>query len=330
MPDRFSGNNRHRASKSCASLPKDANIETDSMAIATTGSFAKREADELLRRVTVRIAAAAKSQGIDEMHDLRVATRRFIGSLAALPLCFPRGESKRMRRGLKRIMAEAGAVRNYDVAMHVIARLELPQSGGLLRQLQKRRDSAASTLSASLHRWKARDLPARWRAAVNSGRGHRDADADCNASPIQLTAKRILSDMVGEHFRRGEAATAKKTPAHKIHRFRIAAKNFRYTLVFFAPLYADSLATPIDRLKEIQTLLGDINDCATVRRIIKEESDDDIRKTILSALRKRQRKKIKDFRDQYAAEFSSAAALRQWQETVRRVVTRTTDKHPLS
>jgi CHAD domain-containing protein len=280
---------------------------TDSMAIVTTGSFAKKTADELLRRVTTRIARATKSQGVEEMHDLRVATRRFTRILSVLAPCFPRGESKRMRRALKRIMVHAGDVRDCDIAIHLITRLELPDSGTLLRQIQKRRDLAATVLAASLHRWTARNLPARWRAALKSDHDVKNADSKFRAVPVETTAKQILPDMMAEHFRRGKAATGRKMPAHKIHRFRIAAKNFRYTLDVFAPLYPHALPPLIDRLKDVQTLLGDINDCATARRIVKEEA---VCKGVLPALKERQQKKTKEFRDQYAAEFSSAPALR--------------------
>jgi CHAD domain-containing protein len=293
------------------------------MAIVTTGNFAKREADELLRRVDTQIARASKSQGVDELHDLRVAARRFIRILSALAPCFPRGESKRTRRGLKRIMVQAGDIRDYDIAIHLINRMELPDSGTLLRQIQKRRELAATVLAASLQRWKARNLSVRWRAALNSDRDLKSADAAFRAVPAAIMAKRLLPDMVAEHFHRGEAAVGKKMPAHKIHRFRIAAKHFRYTLDFFAPLYGRTLPLLIDRLKDLQTLLGDINDCATARRIVKEEvtggGDQAVRGDVLSGLKEWQRKKIKEFREQYTGEFSSASVLRQWQDSVQRV-----------
>jgi CHAD domain-containing protein len=293
------------------------------MAIVTTGSFAKEKADKLLRRVDSQIARTMKVQGVDELHDLRVASRRLIRILSALAPCFPRGESKRMRRGLKRIMIQAGDIRDYDIAIHLINRMELPDSGTLVRQIQKRREQSATVLSASLDRWTARKLPARWRAALHSARDLKSTDAGFRAVAAASMAKRLLPPMVTEHFRRGKAAAGKKMPAHKIHRFRIAAKNFRYTLDFFAPLYTGTLPLLIDRLKDVQTLLGDINDCATARRIVKEEATDDdneaVRRDVLSGLRERQRKKTKEFREQYSAEFSSAAALKQWQDSVMRV-----------
>ena len=312
-------------------MAKNANIVTDSMAIVTTGSFAKKQADELLRRVDTQIVRNMKSQTVDGLHDLRVATRRFNCILSELAPCFPRGESKRMRRGLKRIMVQAGDIRDYDIAIHLINRLELPESGTLLRQIQKPREEAATVLSASLHRWKERNLSARWRAALNSDRDLKSADAAFRAVPAAIMAKRLLPGMVAEHFHRGEAAIGKKMPAHKIHRFRIAAKNFRYTLDFFAPLYSGTLPLLIDRLKDVQSLLGDINDCATARRIVKDETadgDDAVRKDVLSGLKDRQRKKIREFREQYTTEFSSATVLKQWQDSVRRIPTARKNQPP--
>lgn len=293
------------------------------MPTVTTGSFATSQADNFLRRVNIQIGRAIKSQGVEQMHDLRVAIRRFNRILSALERCFPRAESKRMRRGLKRIMVQAGDVRNYDIAMHLIARIGLPQSGTLMRQFQIRRDLAATVLAPSLHRWTARNLTAAWHAALKADRASRSADVAFRAAPVEVTAKRILPDMVAEHFHRGEAAADGKASAHKIHRFRIAAKNFRYTLDFFAPLVPDRLSTLTDRLKDIQNLLGDINDCAATRRIVKEEitaeGDKAVRRDILSEVKKRQRKKTLEFREQFAAEFSSGSALRQWQDSVRSV-----------
>jgi len=43
--------------------------------------------------------------------------------------------------------------------------------------------------------------------------------------------------MAEEYFSCGEEATRDKASAEKLHRFRIAAKNLRYTVDLFAPLY---------------------------------------------------------------------------------------------
>lgn len=286
------------------------------MPSSTTGQFAREQGDKLLRSLSTQIVRTIRSPGIDEVHDLRVAIRRFIRILIVLKPCFPRGESRRIRRGLKRIMVQAGAVRDNDIAMRLLTRLALAEASPLVVQFGERRKEPAETLVTSLRRWVERNLPAGWRKALKSGGEPKGADARFCATPVDTVARRILPDMATEHFRRGKDAASDKASVKELHRFRIADKNLRYTLDLFAPLYGDSLLGLLDQLKDVQALLGDINDCATVRRMLSRQNEG---KESLTALKKRQRKKTEQFREYYAAEFSSAATLRQWQDSLRRV-----------
>jgi CHAD domain-containing protein len=311
----------------------------------TTGRFAAEEGDRLLRDVTIRIARTIKSHGVAEVHDLRVAIRRFTRILVVLKACFPRGESRRMRRGLKRIMIQAGSVRDHDVAIRLLTKVAASEAGSvaLVQNLRERREDAALTLTASLRRWGQRSLAASWRKALDSEVVRKGADARFCSSPIDATVKHILPAMAKDHFRCGKQAAYKDASAKEIHRFRIAAKNLRYTLDLFAPVFATiNRGTPllglIEQLKEIQALLGDINDCATVRRMLsrkkdlpqKAVGDQKNRKELLSALKKRQHKKTEEFRQRYDAEFASAASLTQWKASLQRVRTpaRATKKTP--
>ena len=74
-----------------------------------------------------------------------------------------------------------------------------------------------------------------------------------------------------------------------MHRFRIVAKKYRYTLELLEP------PSPlVERIKRVSALLGDINDCETAAEIVP---------ALGSRLRKRQRKKIEAFRKYWTAEF---------------------------
>lgn len=294
------------------------------MSASTTTQFATEQGVRLLRGVTTQINRTIRSPGIDEVHDLRVAIRRFMRVLAVLKPCYPRGESRRIRRGLKRIMAQAGSVRDKDIAMRLLARLEAPRSGPLAHRFREQREEAAATLSASLRRWTERNLPAAWRKAFETGEKPKGGDARFGAAPAGALAKRMLPVMAAEHFRRGKEAAREDAGVEEIHRFRIAAKNLRYTLDLFAPLYGTSLAGLLEQLRDVQALLGDINDCATVRRMVSRErvpsrgnGEDAAAKEVLAALKRRQRKKTEQFRQHYTAEFSSTATLRQWKESLR-------------
>src|SRR5580693_2086033 len=102
-------------------------IERFMASATTTGRFATEQADMLLQGVTTRITRTIRSHGIGEVHDLRVSIRRFSRILIVLKPCFPRGESRRIRRGLKRIMVQAGNVRDHDIAMRLLAKMALPE-----------------------------------------------------------------------------------------------------------------------------------------------------------------------------------------------------------
>jgi len=49
---------------------------------------------------------------------------------------------------------------------------------------------------------------------------------------------------------------------NELHAMRIAAKRLRYTTEIFSELYVNELEEHIEIMKKIQTMLGDINDCA--------------------------------------------------------------------
>jgi len=276
--------------------------------VAPTGQFAREQADRLLGLLAVQIARTIRSHGAAEVHDLRVAIRRFLSVLAALKPCFPRNESAKIRRELKKIMPRAGNVRDGDIALRLLAKLT-PQASGAARRLRTERQAAAKTLAVSLKRWVRRSSSAAWRTAL-----HGEAGEDFRNNPLGAAAAAALPRMAKEYFRCGKNAVREKATAEELHRFRIAAKNLRYTLEVFAPAYGDSVNGLRQQLKGVQTLLGGINDCATVRRMA---SRLDGCEEILEALKKRQRKKTAEFREHWAAAFSNGTEAARWVECLR-------------
>ncbi len=281
------------------------------MSITTTREFARRQGRSLLRDLNTQIRRAARSPGVDEIHDLRVFIRRSRRMFAALKPYFPASESRAARRTLKEMMALAGAVRDCDVAMYLLEKTADPKSGpgGMAEEFRKRRAEAAKALTLSLSGRAGPGLPTLSPARENKG------------APANVTARRVLPTLINEFFRRGRKAAHRTASSEAVHRCRIAAKNLRYTLDFFAPLYGTSLDGLTGELKDIQTLLGDIHDCAVVREMLDsrkpshDENQDE--KEFRSALKKRQHKKMKEFIQQYADDFSSTEKLRRWKSHLR-------------
>lgn len=194
-----------------------------------------------------------------------------------------------MRRSLKKAMLHAGEVRDRDIALRLLEKLALPKSARLSRLIRTEREEAALTLIATLRHWVRRKLPAKCR-------------------DVEATADEILPEMAKELFTLGKAAAREKASVEEIHEFRIAAKNFRYTLDFFAPVYGASHQRLLKQLKSVQALLGDINDCASVRRLLSGQHG---ARPVLAALKKRQRKKIAEFRHLWDTEWNEIRLTRK-------------------
>jgi CHAD domain-containing protein len=277
--------------------------------VTSTEQFAAEQARRQLDRLAVQIARTAKCAGAGEVHDLRVCIRKFMQVLVVLKPYFPAGESRRIRRRLKKIMAQAGDVRNCDVALRLLGEPSCRATSELIGHFRAQRNLAARTLAASLKRWVRRGSSSKWRSALERG-------TSSGGFPAEQVARQALPPMAKEYFKRGKGAAGANRPADELHAFRIAVKRLRYTLDLFAPLYGPSVNGLRQQLRGVQTLLGAINDCATVRRMVARRGESE---KVRAALARRQRRETAEFRRHWAGVFSSAATVRLWVDRLRHV-----------
>lgn len=80
----------------------------------------------------------------------------------------------------------------------------------------------------------------------------------------------LLPKHTGRFFKAGRKAFA-SGDADDLHQFRIAAKRFRYALEIFAPVYGTKLNARLESMKELQDLLGKLNDLVTARELLSKE-----------------------------------------------------------
>ena len=241
------------------------------------------------RDLTLQLRRTVRAPDAVRVHDLRVAIRRFNQLIAAVD--DSAGNSPRVRQRLKKIMTLAGGVRDLDIAIKLIGRLE--PSKTLSRDLSRRRTKAATALVTALRGWTGS------RAAACA--------AELSASKFPPgAARKILLRTAKRLFDRGKRAEKRKASASGLHRVRIAAKKFRYTLELVNPAYPR-----LDRIKRLQSMLGDINDCETASVIVKRIAGPASKK-LRQRLRQKQAAKIRNFRVYWKTEFSSPAAVRRW------------------
>jgi CHAD domain-containing protein len=81
-------------------------------------------------------------------------------------------------------------------------------------------------------------------------------------------ARAKLPSLVEEYFAEGRKLEP-ATNAGEMHRFRLRTKRFRYTLELFRACYGPVFERRLDRLREIQQHLGEMNDCETALDLLR-------------------------------------------------------------
>lgn len=225
--------------------------------------------------LALEVRRTLKSPRPRQVHDLRVAIRRFNQALA---LNSP-NRNKGPRRRTKKIMKRAGDVRNLDIALKLVSKVRGPAA--LSSKLHRRREAAAKRLASEL------------KAAIDHGLPDPPPAKRTNSRLAAVRAIRRL-------FKRGSKAREPKD----LHRVRIAAKKLRYTLEMVAPDHPR-----LDDLKRLQTDLGDINDYETARAIILQETG---AKSVCDRLKEKQDRKVREFRKQWTGILTDPSAPQKW------------------
>jgi hypothetical protein len=81
-------------------------------------------------------------------------------------------------------------------------------------------------------------------------------------------ARRELPRLAADFFAHVRAALEARPSPERLHGIRLAAKRLRYTLELFRPCYGPGLESRIERLRSLQQVLGEINDCTATGRVL--------------------------------------------------------------
>jgi CHAD domain-containing protein len=269
--------------------------------------FAVEQVDKLIGQLAFQIGRTRKSHDPGPVHDLRVAIRRFVQGFILFRACFPAKDVKKIRQRLKEIMTQAGEVRNCDIAIKLLSKSKLKEADAFKARFQTLRKEGERILLGTLRRWKERKTSLKWRTRLQAA----SAADKTPAGTVEETAMRKLPRMAKEFFDRGRKTAGGSGSAEKLHEFRLATKKFRYTLELLAPLYGPTLAARLERIRNMQALLGGINDCATVRQMVSRWSGG---AGVDAELRKKQRKQTKEFQRQWTEEFGGPEKVQLWMD----------------
>ncbi|PWU02261.1 MAG: hypothetical protein C5B51_21070 [Terriglobia bacterium] len=266
-------------------------------------AFAAEQARRRLERLAFQVSAANKSLGAEAVHELRVAIRRCTQALTVFKACFPRRELKKVRRELKQAMTAAGPVRDCDIAVELLSKTSVRGAGALSARFRSARKSKEKALAALVRRWSARRSISKWCEALEL-----NAPRSCDGT-VESTAGSMLRRLGKEYYRCGEKAAARGASGEELHEFRIFAKKFRYSIELFSSVYPGGLEEQTGQVKEIQSLLGTINDYNAVRTMVQESGK---HPELQAALKKSQKQKVRKFRKLWTTQFPGSGDAKRW------------------
>jgi CHAD domain-containing protein len=132
------------------------------MTAMTMRDYARFETAALLRRVALQVDRAAQSADADAIHDLRVAVRRLSRCLRVFAQFYPGRSWKKLRRELSVLMDSAGAVRDCDIAVTLLAEAGLSARSGAVSRLAAERRKQSRTFLREVKNWRRRRLSRQW------------------------------------------------------------------------------------------------------------------------------------------------------------------------
>jgi len=211
---------------------------------------------------------------LDDIHDLRVASRRLREALLLYAPCFPKKPVSKLISRIKKLTGMLGTIRNTDEALLFLATLPpLPDPATravstLTGLLQSERIAEKKHLLGAMQQIDPASLRTRFekvcsRPAIFAVSAH---------DPFTYVADFLRNNL---HEREASLLRFAEEAVHEEniiaqHRLRIAVKHFRYRLelaAFFAP---DRLNDLISVAKGYQELLGTMHDLDVFATMISE------------------------------------------------------------
>lgn len=217
----------------------------------------------------------ARGFDVDEVHDLRVASRRLREGLALFSPFFSRKKLAKLSKEIKKVTRVLGSLRNTDEAVLFFSALEAAETSRcrgetdeLVRSLAAEREETREGLERKLRAVDAKGLAGKFRALLRKVAPFKEHQAD-PFTPMSLYAGQALAERAGQAEGLLPAAVQESDAAAQ-HRLRIAIKKLRYRLEIIAPLLDDGGEELRLSLKGYQDLLGKLHDIDVFTELVRE------------------------------------------------------------
>jgi CHAD domain-containing protein len=220
----------------------------------------------------------AKGADIEDLHDMRVATRRLRAAFRLFGPAFEPSVIKPLLAKLKATGRALGPVRDLDVFMEELQNYQhtLPPEGqhdfqSLLDAWQVKRDPARAAMldyldSNGYQRFKKEF----YAFATTPGMGVKPIPVKIPPTPSQV--RHIAPGLIYHAYDQVRAyeTVIENAPIETLHQLRITFKGLRYTLEFFREILGEGKDLVIEDIKLMQDHLGNLNDADVAITILHE------------------------------------------------------------
>jgi len=222
-----------------------------------------------LRAVRTLLAAidAAGASGVDETHQLRVATRRTSAALKTFRQFLPAKRSALLKERLREIRRSAADVRRADVQKHALeadtpfrARVEYCREA-ILAYLAETRKSAETRLLELAASGRRRKLDAVARKLLRGLADPKPLQPNDPRSDLYTLGDLVDRMLPGVVHSLTQIQSTDLRSLEAVHQVRLAVKRLRYTLELFAGALPVQAWTDLRKsVEDLQEQLGALND----------------------------------------------------------------------
>jgi Uncharacterized conserved protein len=245
----------------------------DMMAVAAEKIFAAQ-----LNEVKKAEPGVIDEKDIEDVHDMRVALRKMRSANIIFRDFLDSEWLMKTEAGLKATLSALGVIRDLDVVLEKtndwmsVEKIDAPKMSVFYEFVKADRKNhhaeAVRYLMSAEYTDFRKELEETFESGVYLGKPNINKKGDtapiriCDVLPAILHEK--AADITAYH----EWLDGPYIYTDKLHRLRIAAKNFRYTLDFFKECLGEAAVSLIKEFKELQDILGDFHDAVVAVDVI--------------------------------------------------------------
>jgi CHAD domain-containing protein len=133
-------------------------------------------------------------------------------------------------------------------------------------------------------------------------------------APAAANARARLPRLMADYFVAVRELLAGDPAPPELHKVRLASKRVRYTLELFRPCYGPGFEARLEALRELQQVLGKINDTTTARRLLAKamNAKSPQSQRVQKLLDERATHKALEFRQHWDGVFDAPGQLEWW------------------